>query len=617
MDQTEQFAQQLKQHKEIVLDAVRSLQSALGNSRLYHARHPKALEPLQRFTDRINEIGAQVGPIQLFADFEGITWNGQHILQESEDQKGLGNLLYHEGIAEVVFTPGLTFDESKRLMEVLRTNFTEELEDTLESLLWQAELGHVAFEAVSALAEAEALSALEGGDLEEAMELERALDAFLERGDRFGHPANLKDRLSEEQRNMMPSEDDTPPDEEAEEDDIESIMDEALERTEAGEIDIPKERFLDEYFGPTKEGDKQKLQLMLDQIGAENEAHMLVRVVRLLVMSQLARRDEVPEESQRQLIADSMDALYSGGDVRPVLTILKEGRRIAGTIAPNDRFGRETLKSVFADLLPPYRVAEMLIDLDYTNEEQRVAAGQFMGNMPNDGLLAMLEWSASSEFEELTLFYETLARAAGQRAVQLVATDLDAHNDATLISLIRLIRVSGDQRFGAIRTRLARHRALTVREAALAWYEDAHEIDADDASMLMEAIFDTNASIKQAALGVLEQHRPMVMRHKLEQVLDEERFQKFTTLQKHTICRAYALVAQERALILLERLLMSKLPLFGSDPATEDTIEAAAIGISLITSPKARQVLERESSAWRLGARKQICQRALEGSASA
>ncbi|MEL6180051.1 MAG: hypothetical protein AAFS10_13915, partial [Myxococcota bacterium] len=596
-------------------DAVRNLQTSLGNARLYHLQHPKALEPLKVFVEAMNRATESFGPVVLKASFEGIFWNRDQLFHETEENKGLGNLLYSEGVAELIFTNGLVFWEARKLMEVLRTNFYEELVETLESLLWQSELPHVQVEPVAALAEAEALSSLYGGgsaEVAEAEALERQLDVYINRAKRLGHIRNLKSAIEEIQRRMMAGQDDTNEEENDEEDQLEAILDDAMERLEDDDDSPPEERFLEEYFGAVKDEDKMALELMRAEVSSDNRAQMLLRVIRILIMCQVTRRGELPTEDLNQIVADCMNALYTGGDVRPVLSVLHEGRHIAATIAPNDRYGRQMLQKAFAELLPPYRVAELLIAADYSDDEQRVAAGQFMANMPNEGLIAMLEWSASSGMEEVITFYQTLAQAAGNRLVALITGgDFEQHTDATLISIIRIIRVSGEQRFGHLRTQLARYRSLPVREAALEWYEDAMEIDQDDIIMLTEGLFDSKISITNAVLDVLEQHKPDAMKPRLEQYMTEERFQKFTAPQKKAICKAYAIVGQERALVLLERLLMSKLPLFGNDPATEDTIEAAAIGIQRVEADAARQLLERESSPWRLGVRKQICQRIL------
>jgi len=42
-----------------------------------------------------------------------------------------------------------------------------------------------------------------------------------------------------------------------------------------------------------------------------------------------------------------------------------------------------------------------MVGLDFTDKQQRDAARLLVANMPDDGLLALLQWSSSEDFERL------------------------------------------------------------------------------------------------------------------------------------------------------------------------------------------------------------------------
>ena len=585
---------------EAVIETIRQLQVALGNARLYDSEHPESVRPLRDFVTRVNDLVGQLGPLNVVSSFEGLRWRGVPVTHEGDEHRGLGQHLHREGIASLTFLMGVDLPEAARLMQALRVNFTlpEFEEETLESMLWQAELEHVQFQAVKALMEAEAISGR--GGAESLDQVEHQIRQFLE--------VDIHDRARQDFSALARQEEERA----VGEDQVRRAIEEhdlALEvRSELDALD--DDRFWSEYLEHSEEEDSAILAKIRRQVGEESDADMLVRMLMFTLRAALAQRPECPPEVAMGFADGIMERIYAEGDPTGVTRVLAEGRRLFGQLNQGDVQAREFLQRFYISALPPLRVAGLLVGLDFADKEQRDAARMLVANMPDDGLLALLQWSSSEDFERLRPFYVALARGAGKRILRLIP-DFDSARVELLIPLIRTLRVVGSSRFKQLRSQLVRHRSLAVREAAMTWLLEEEGLDDDDLPLVLNALMGRLTSMRRIALDILKAKRPEAARARITRELEPDRFEQLSPEQRRVLCVALAYVAGDRAMPTLQRILMTRLPflVLDGDPIFE-TLEAAARGIAAINSPTAWEYLEQEASGWP-SARKQVCQRVL------
>lgn len=585
-----------------IREAVRSLQRSINSAKLYSPTHPRAQEPLEQFVQQINQIGQQHTSIALDAEFEGLTWQGNVITQESEDNKGLAHLLVKEGIHRLIFSAGLRFEEVYTLLILLRTNYSES-EETLAGMLWQAGLAHVSFEALKALGESEAISAQAGLAKEMA-----AVNAVLD--DAIQRPASSRRNIKEVAKAMtgMVSEDmDT---------DYEGTGDEELElmlnNIDQKDQPTPIERFWNEYFQASKEEDAVEIDKMCEEITTEGGTPLLMRLLSVLLMSGVTQYQGIQARLRDNMIFDVASKIFETQDLEATRLMLVEEQIIRQRIPSTDKDALKFLNNYCDTIVPPARIADMLVNLNYADERNARAAQELLSRMPEDGLLKLMAWSASYDYAAMLPLYRAIRQATGQRPITAVLMrGVDKAHDRQLIAMIRMIRSSGDKedRYQEVRAELARHPSFSVRCAALMWFSD-HDVTQAEVPLFMDALIDTRDDIRDAALEVLRIVRPIRMRHALESCF-EDRFERLSTRQKTAICKAYACVTQETGLPILADLFKTRLPFFGEDPKAESTIEAAAYGLALIDTTPARQLLESQARTIIPGFRKRICQHVL------
>ena len=140
--------------------AVELMSACVTQTRLYGPGHPEATRIIDQLHHVMEAAIASVGPVELRVLNDGFWYGQQQVTLEKEDRPGLAHYLHSEGLARLRFDPGLTRDELVRLLLVLRINLSLPAyeEETLESILYQSEFQHIAFEAVHHLMNAEALS---------------------------------------------------------------------------------------------------------------------------------------------------------------------------------------------------------------------------------------------------------------------------------------------------------------------------------------------------------------------------------------------------------------------------------------------------------------------------
>lgn len=131
------------------------LQRVVNAIRLYGVRHSRALEQTTELLTRIRPLLDQVKTVQLEVTDGALLFGEMRVVEES-DHGGIVDELFRDGIRVLTIRRGVEAEEFLELLSILGTNFhlPQHQEDTLQGLLWAADLPHVSYDAVQGIEEA-------------------------------------------------------------------------------------------------------------------------------------------------------------------------------------------------------------------------------------------------------------------------------------------------------------------------------------------------------------------------------------------------------------------------------------------------------------------------------
>lgn len=134
---------------------LRALQRVVNTVRLYGLEHEHAREQTREMVQRMSPLLDELGGVDLDISYEAITFEGDVVVSEPEPG-GIVDELYRDGIRRITLRTGIEVDEMLELLAILGTNFSlpEYQEDTLQGLLWAANLPHIGYEAIRGIEEA-------------------------------------------------------------------------------------------------------------------------------------------------------------------------------------------------------------------------------------------------------------------------------------------------------------------------------------------------------------------------------------------------------------------------------------------------------------------------------
>ncbi len=131
------------------------LQRVVNAIRLYGVKHSRAHEQTTDLLNRIEPLLDAVKTVQLEVTDGALLFGETRVVEES-DHGGIVDELFRDGIRVLSLRRGIRPEEFLELLSILGTNFhlPQHQEDTLQGLLWAADLPHVSYEAVQGIEEA-------------------------------------------------------------------------------------------------------------------------------------------------------------------------------------------------------------------------------------------------------------------------------------------------------------------------------------------------------------------------------------------------------------------------------------------------------------------------------
>jgi len=131
------------------------LQRVVNSIRLYGIGHDRSWRQSQDLLTRIKPMLDELRSVPLQVTDGALLFNETKVIEEG-DRGGIVDELFRDGIRVLTLASGIEVDEFLELLSILGTNFhlPQHQEDTLQGLLWAADLPHVSYEAVQGIEEA-------------------------------------------------------------------------------------------------------------------------------------------------------------------------------------------------------------------------------------------------------------------------------------------------------------------------------------------------------------------------------------------------------------------------------------------------------------------------------
>ncbi len=572
---------------ETVTECIELLQGANAKVKLYGPQHPQTVIAVTAFIERLNALLEWLGPITLETSPTGLTWRQQPVSDERDDRVGIGRHCHTEGISMLGFSPGVFDDEIHRLLGALRVNLSLPMyeEETLESLLYQAELTTISFRAISSLMDAEALSGREddrgiGQYLTEKLIETRAGD--MQAGRPFSGVLSPADVAGGDVVDRW---------------ELDAGIDSALSDDEWGE-----------RFAIEAGEDRPLIEGLRDDVRYERSAQLLSRLVMILLRSECAGRPEVGRGRANALAVSVIRQIYALGDPVGILEVLESGHALSEEVRAVRPDLTEEVRSFLRQAYSPLRVARLLRNLDPVDPVEANALGRFLDIFPDTAILAFFEGVArDGEGAERR---PLLAFVCGRIGAKLEGWLGQASMLPTdqLEPIVHGLRVADPPQYRPWRSHLVRHSSGRVRAATLRWYEDS--LPPEDVRAVTELLLDRASAVRDAASRVLVRHRPAAAVSVLTSTLTNEAFATLDADRKTELCVTFGRLSGPVGLQVLSDLLATRLGLLRDNEAIA-TVTAAARGLAALGTANAVIALEKGARGIGGGARRSACQAAL------
>jgi hypothetical protein len=561
---------------EALTEALDRAQGALRIARLYGLDHPETRSHVEQAHSALLPLLEAWGSLELVADMEGLSWNRQRLRHEDENREGLGRHLYREGISSIALERGVTPDELGRMLGVLGINLSlpEHEEDTLDMLLWQAELEHVSYRALRSLREAEALS----GDVDNLLsgDEDDLMGNVLGLGPGEAGRRQISRELSEDAIHRA-----------VHGVDLETLSEDD-ETEEEGEL---------EAFRVDREEEAAHREVcfrLREELRGEGPGEILVRQIMVLLRMACSDTADMPAREAVTLCERALDEIYQSSHVSALLALTEQGARLlempptfdAEVMTPVERFVERAFR--------PMRVARMLAALTPSSPLELADLSALVAQLPDPDFAAFLAFTDELPPERRGWLLSVVGAVSIER-VERWFVDPGEGSYERLARAVGLLVAAGSERAETLRRELVKHPGWPVREAALRWYMEA--LREEELPLVLDALLDRHPRPRAAALEALLAHPYPSVPHWLRERLQEAGFKERPGPVKVDMAVAFGRLSGDRALPILEAMLERSVGLLrrGNEPSE---VDAAVAGLVALGSPAAREVLERGAMSW-------------------
>jgi len=537
--------------------AVRELFVVLGKAlrafQLYDENNPVRQRFVESLRQALTQLWGEVDRLTFAVEEDRILLAGEEVYRSDTRGDSLAFLFFKDGVREITFLPGLQGDELGKFLGVLqRARKLLPEGDDLLTVLWEEDLQFFQYQYVDFLAEGVDLPVPGPGNSQQ--ELQNVLEGELEE-----------------------EEEEAPP-----------------KPGQAAEQQPPQAKTVNkDDFNPTLYSlDPREMKALQAELHKE-----LHRDLRNDVLSALFDRLEEPENPERQsevlgILATLLPNFLSRGALTAATRVLEELRKLEVLPGVFDEQRLAESRGLLDEVSAPDAIGELiqaLYDGSIRATPQQLAA--FLRFLRAGALFPLLRASETVDHKELQAVLRAAVKGIAERNRGAVVRLLE-EKDAIVAS--GAARLAGDMQIAEAGPSLAGLLAHPDPGVRLAAVEAAVSLKASTAAgALQHTLDDPEREVRIAAaraLGALK-YGPAAAR--LEDILGSKEIRQADISEKVAFFEAYGMVAGDRAVDVLDKLLNSKGFLGKREPS--EIRAAAALGLGKIPGGKAHQALTRAS----------------------
>lgn len=603
---------------ERVVDTLESLHLLTAASRLYGEEHPRTGEAAEQLATRLDPVLRYIGDLHLEVVRDGLYWQGHEVYKDSDDREGIARTAYREGIVSLIFAPGVARAEILIFARILGTNLNlpKWEEETLASLLWQAKLEHILYEAVEHLSDAQELS--ETAALGEEGYANEIIRQILEptppepgqgaggmgavprptEGD-GGEARRIKDFDGSE---------------------IEESETTAEAAEARGHLGVPDPSWTNAHYLASldlnqwmdePEGELEQdvdVVALRREVEADNEASVLRRMVEILVVGGARGRPELDPREAMSLVQRSLRREEADGDAlwKPVV-------RLVSTLVESDspliQAGSVELDGWLDACTAPAVFPEFAAVLRSDDREDHALLHHFLAARNGQrARLLVQRMSGMRSDRRLSWVMDEVAGIVGHEIGASVG-DLHRRPVEEVMPMIDVLRRVGDQGSNERLYTLLHHRAPDVRAAAVRALPQA--LPQQPLLRVLELLTDRDTSVRRAAVELLASRRPAGAFQALQVLVGGRRFEAASPAVKMSMALGMGVVGGDAALTVFEQII-GRHGRVGTGAAAKADFEACAAAMARVGTVRARQALVQGSKSWNLALRR-ACRDALDG----
>ncbi len=533
-----------------VHDLFVTLGKAFRAYQLYDENNPVRQRFVESLRRAFQELWVEVDRLTLTVEEDRILLDGHEIYVAEARADSLAFLFFKDGIREITFLPGLESEELESFLGVLqRARKLLPESDDLLTVLWEQDLQHFLYQYVDLLAEGVELPVPGAGN--SAAELLAVLDQ-----EDVGKKEKKEASESAEARQGAPG-------------------------------------VSTEDFNPTLYAlDPREMQTLRDEIEGE-----LRRDLRSDVLAALFDRLEEPERPERQseilgILATLLPNFLSRGALVGATQVLDELRRLETKEEMFDETRLAQSQAILDEVSARDTVGELIQALyDGTIRATPQQLGGFLQYLRAGALAPLLRASEVVEHKELQAVLRRAVQGIASRYREAAVELLD-EDDPVLAA--GAARVCGDMQINEAGPALAGLLAHSDASVRLAAVEAAVSLKASTAAgALQQTLNDPDRVVRIAAARALGELRYRPAARRLESIVAGKEIRTADISEKVAFFEAYGLVAEERAVDLMDKLLNGKGFLGKREPG--EVRAAAALALGKVPGAAARAALGKAS----------------------
>jgi hypothetical protein len=543
---------------DLPVDSVRELFVVLGKAfrayQLYDENNPVRQRFVESLRQAFHALWNEIDRLTLHVEEDKILLGEHQIYLAATRSESLAFLFYKDGVREITFLPGIESNELERFLGVLQKarKLVPEGDDLL-TVLWDEDLGFFQYQYVDFLAEGVDLPI--PGDGAGQQILQSVLQGELGEG----------------------------VDEEGEEQDA-----------QAGEGGQPAPQTVrQEDFNPTLYAlDPREVEALKRELHKE-----IYRDLRGDVLSALFDRLEEPDKPERQfeileILGTLLPNFLSRGGLVPATLVLEELRRLETQPGIFNEHLQSESRGLLDSVSSPEAIDELiqaLYDGSIRASPQQLSA--FLRFLRSGAISPLLREAETVEHKELRSVLRSAVRGIAERNRSAVVRLLTESDPVVASGAARLAGDIQIAEAGPALAGLLAHEDATVRLAAI---EAASDLKASTAAgALLHTLDDPEREVRIAAAKALGVLRYGPAAKQLQEIAESREIREADISEKVAVFEALALVAEDQAVPMLDKLLNGKGFLGKREPS--EVRAAAALGLGKVNTPGAKQVLSRAS----------------------